>query len=193
MEKVDVLFLQKNLTTYETGLYGGVSRIAMLFALVAYSLANVLNARVAKYKHREHLQQYIKKALGVVVLAALGFAAFVPIAKLVILLTIGPEYVAGVGVMLILTAASFLAIAAIPFIALFYSFDADWYFSISGILQLIIVLVGNAVFVPLYGLEAAAWTRLATRLFLFLFTAVIGLYLYNKHYGAKTQNTVARA
>lgn len=189
IENVDVLFLQKNLTTYETGLYGGVLRVAMVFALVAYSLANVLNARVAKYKSREHLRSYIQKALGVAALAAMGFAAFVPLARLVILLTIGPEYIAGVGVMLILTAASFLAIASIPFIALFYSLEANWYFSVSGILQLIIVLVGNAVFVPIYGLEAAAWTRFATRMFLFLFTVAVGLYLYRKHYGANTQKT----
>ena len=188
IENVDVLFLQKNLTTYETGLYGGVSRIAMLFALVAYSLANVLNARVAKYKTQEHLRVYMKKAFGVVLLSAFGFLVFIPLARLVIFLTIGPEYLAGVGILL--TAASFLAIAAIPFIALFYSFDADWYFSISGILQLAIVLVGNAVLVPLYGLEAAAWTRLATRLFLFIFTAGVGLYLYQKHYGKKVQTAV---
>lgn len=189
IENVDVLFLQKNLTTYETGLYGGVSRIAMIFALVAYSLGNVLNARVAKYKSKEHLQKYLKKSMGVVVLAILGFLAFIPLGKTVIFLTIGPEYYTGIDVLLILTGSSFLAIAAIPFIALFYTLKADWYFSVGGILQLAIVLIGNAVFVPLYGLEAAAWTRLITRTFLFVFTTITGLLMYRKYYGEKTQKT----
>lgn len=189
IENVDVLFVQKNLTAYETGLYSGVSRIAMIVALVAYSLGNVLNARVAKYKDKIHLQKYLKKATGVIILSILGFLIFVPLSKLVIFFTIGPEYYAGNNVLLILTGASFLAIAAIPFIALFYTLEADWYFSIGGILQLAIVLIGNAVFVPLYGLEAAAWTRLVTRGFLFLFTVISGLLMYYKYYGEKTQKT----
>ena len=186
IENIDILFLQSNLTTYETGLYGGVSRIAMLFTLIAYSLANVLNSRVARYKLKKHLAPYLKKSWGVVLLSLLGFLIFIPIAKPLIHFTIGQEYLNGLPVLLMLTGASFLAIASMPFMALFYSFEADWYFSISGILQLVIILIGNAIFVPIFGLEAAAWTRLATRLFLFLFTMLLGQYLYFKHYGKQT-------
>jgi O-antigen/teichoic acid export membrane protein len=109
-----------------------------------------------------------------------------PFARWFILLTIGGEYLAGLPILIILVAASFLALASMPFIALFYSFDASWYFSISGVAQLAIVLLGNLLFVPRYGLAAAAWTRLATRLFLFGFSAGVGLYLYYRKY---VQNT----
>lgn len=187
IENIDVLFLQKYLTSYETGLYGGVSRIAMMFALVAYSLGNVLNARVAKYKDKSHLNKYIKKSFLIIMLSFFGFLAFIPFAKLLILLTIGSEYLSGVPILIILTAASFLAIAAIPFIALFYSFDANWYFSLSGLLQLAIVFIGNIVFVPIYGLQAAAWTRIITRLFLFIFVFALSMYLYYKNYVKKYQ------
>lgn len=193
IENVDVLFLQRNLTTYEAGLYGGVSRIAMMFALVAYSLANVLNARVAKYKDPIHLSKYIKKAFGVAGLALVGFLAVIPFSKWLILFTIGPEYLSGIPILITLIGASFLAIAAIPFIALFYSFDADWYFSLSGVLQLIIVLVGNFIFVPIYGLEAAAWTRVVTRGFLFIFVLILSMYLYYKNYVKKIQPEFSQA
>ncbi len=182
IENVDVLFLQKYLTTYDAGLYSGVNRIAMMIALVAYSLGNVLNPRVARYKTVEHLRPYLKKALGIAGLALVGFLAFIPFSRLAIWLTIGSQYLSGQGILLILTAASFLAIASIPFVALFYSFDADWYFSVSGILQLAIVLIGNIIFVPKFGLEAAAWTRLATRFMLFTFTIISGLIIYQKRY-----------
>lgn len=185
IENVDVLFLQRNLTTYEAGLYGGVSRIAMMFSLVAYSLANVLNARVAKYKDPINLGRYITKAFVVTGFALIGFLGVIPFSKWLILFTIGPEYLSGIPILIILIGASFLAIAAIPFIALFYSFDADWYFSLSGILQLVIVLVGNFIFVPIYGLQAAAWTRVTTRGFLFVFVLIISMYLYYKNYVKK--------
>jgi O-antigen/teichoic acid export membrane protein len=191
IENIDILFLQKNLTSYETGLYSGVSRIAMIFALVAYSLGNVLNARVAKYKDFSHLSKYIKKAFIVAALSLLGFIVFIPFAKLLILLTIGGEYLSGIPILIILTAASFLAVAAIPFIALFYSFNMNWYFSLSGILQLAIVLVGNIIFVPMYGLQAAAWTRLAARVFLLAFTLFLSMYFYYKNYVKKNKSVLS--
>jgi len=180
IENIDILFVQKNLSTYETGLYGGVSRVALFFAIIAYSLGNVLNARVARYKSQDHLAKYLKKALILSGLILISFIIFIPLIKPVILLTIGNEYLAAQNILLILMASSFFALAAIPFIALFYALEADWYFSISGILQLAIVLIGNIFYVPQMGLEAAAWTRFFTRLFLLIFTALIGIIVYKK-------------
>ncbi|MCC6711448.1 MAG: oligosaccharide flippase family protein, partial [Candidatus Pacebacteria bacterium] len=182
IENIDILFVQKYLNTYETGLYGGVSRVALFFAIVAYSLGNVLNARVARYKSQEHLAKYLKKALVLALLIILSFIFFVPLAKPVILLTIGAEYLQAQNILLILTAASFFALAAIPFIALFYALEADWYFSVSGILQLLIVLVGNFIYVPSMGLEAAAWTRFVVRLFLLIFSIVVGYLAFKRQY-----------
>ncbi len=182
IENIDILFVQKYLNTYETGLYGGVSRVALFFAIVAYSLGNVLNARVARYKSQEHLAKYLKKALVLALLIILSFIFFVPLAKPVILLTIGAEYLQAQNILLILTAASFFALAAIPFIALFYALEADWYFSVSGILQLLIVLVGNFIYVPNMGLEAAAWTRFVVRLFLLIFSIVVGYLAFKRQY-----------
>lgn len=183
IENIDILYLQKFLTTYEVGLYSGVSRISLVVALIAYSLGNVLYPRVAKYKNKEDIQAFMKKALLIVLFSVIGFLLFIPFGKLSILLTIGSEYLSGIHILYLLTAASFLAIAAIPFIALFFSFNAHWYFSVSGILQLAVVLIGNTIFVPTYGLEAAAWTRIVTRLVLFGFTFIAAILIYKKNYG----------
>jgi O-antigen/teichoic acid export membrane protein len=185
IENIDVLYLQKYLSTYEVGLYSGVSRISLVFALAAYSLGNVLYPRVAKYRNKEDIKAFIKKAFLILGASVIGFIAFIPFGKLSILLTIGAEYLSGLSVLYLLTASSFIAVASIPFIALFFSFKANWYFSISGILQLIIVLIGNSIFVPLYGLEAAAWTRIAARTTLFIFTFMAAMILYKKTYSSK--------
>ena len=185
IENIDILFVQKYLSSYETGLYGGVSRIALFFAIMAYSLGNVLNARVARYKSAEHLKSYFKKAIGLAVLVILSFAIFIPLAKPVLFFTIGSEFLSGSAILIVLTASSFFALAAIPFIAMFFALDADWYFSLSGILQLLIVLSGTFFFVPEHGLWAAAWTRFATRLFLLLFTILASWLTYRKQYAKK--------
>jgi O-antigen/teichoic acid export membrane protein len=182
IENIDVLFLQSHLTTYETGLYAGIAKIALMFSLVAYSFGGVLNARVAKYKSKDHLSKYIKKALLLFLLCILGFLLFIPFAPQVIYFTIGSSYMTGSSVLIVLLAASFLSISSIPFIALFYSYDVNWYFSLSGIIQLLIVVLGNFIFVPIYGLEASAWTRLTSRIFLILFSAGLGMFFYWKNY-----------
>lgn len=183
IENIDILFVQRNLTAYETGLYGGVSRIALFFAIAAYSVSSVLNARVTRYRSSEHLMSFFKKSFALSTIVLVSFIFFIPLAGPLIFYSIGPEYLSGKIILIILSASSFLTLAAIPFIATFFALDADWYFSVSGILQLIIVLVGNFVFVPQYGLMGAAWTRFATRLFLLLFTVTIALITYRRQYG----------
>lgn len=178
IENLDVLFVQSFLSSYETGLLAGVSRIAMMFSLVAYSLGNVLYPRVARYKTREHLRPYLKKSLFIAVGSVLAFFMFLPFSRLSIFLTVGPEYVPGTHILIILLAAAFLTITTVPFLALFYSFKADWYFSVSGIMQLLVIVGGNLLLVPSFGLEAAAWTRLVARVVLLVFTVLTAWWFY---------------
>ncbi len=178
IENIDILFVQGYLDTYEAGLLGGVSRIALLFNLMAFSLGTVLNPRAAKYQNPKELQSFIKKGWLLVGASLLGFLALVPFADQIILLTIGQQYASGSGILVILLGSAFLSMAVMPFIAVFFSVEVPWYFSVSGVLQLLIVVIGNAVFVPLYGLEAAAWTRLVARAALFVMTVGIALWAF---------------
>lgn len=180
IENIDVLFLQRYLSTYEAGLYSGVSRIAMVFALVAYSLANVLNARVSKYRDKENLSTYLRKCWAIIAVSAVVFLLLIPLSSTLIHFTIGAQYSEGADSLILLLGSSFLTIATVPFIALFYSFKNNWYFSVSGILQLGITLVGNYFLVPSFGLDGAAWTRIVARVALFLFTIVLGLQLFRQ-------------
>ncbi|MGD9129862.1 MAG: oligosaccharide flippase family protein [Candidatus Woesebacteria bacterium] len=182
VENIDILFVQAYLSSYETGLLGGTSRIAMLFSLIAGSLGQVLFPRVAKYKDSKNLKIYLKKAFALLVLVIFGFFIFVNFSKYLIIFTIGEQYLTGLNILIILLASSFITVATVPFIALFYSFKANWYFSLTGLLQLVIIVIGNAIFVPKYGLEASAITRLVARLVIFLFTLIIGFLLYKQTY-----------
>ncbi len=180
LENIDILFAQGYLNSFEAGLLGGVSRIALIFNLLAYSLANVLNTRVAKYRTPESLGPYLSKAWGFLLVSLIGLASVLPFSDLLLLYSIGPEYMAASFTLQVLLAAAFVSIAITPFAALFFSFDAPWYFSISGLGQLFIVLVGNWMFVPVYGIEATAWVRLTARIVLLVFTISLGLWLYQR-------------
>lgn len=182
IEHVDVLFVQKFLTSYETGLLAGASRIALLVLMAAYSLGAVLNPRVSRYTDSKHLRSYWKKAVIISGIALISFVAWIPFNKLAILLTIGPEYLPSADILLILMASSVLAFASIPMIAVFFAVPkAEWYFSVAGIAQLFVIIFGNWLFVPDFGLEATAWTRFASKLLLFIFSAGLAYYFVKKH------------
>ncbi len=187
IENIDVLFVQRYLTTYETGLFGGASRIALLLALAAYSLSNVLNPRVAKYQTKADIAAYLKKAVMIAVASVIGFLLFLPFSGMIINLTIGPAYADGQLILNILMAASFLTVAVVPFMALFFSFDAPWYFSVTGIMQLLVIVLGNVIFVPMFGLEAAAWTRLASRMIFLVVTVCLAAYYYRRKMNTETE------
>lgn len=182
IEHVDVLFVQKFLTSYETGLLGGASRIALLVLMAGYSLASVLNPRVSRYATGTHLTRYWKKALAISALSLTAFLLWIPFNKLAITYTIGPEYLPSASVLLILMASSFLAFASIPLIAVFFALPKkEWYFSLAGIAQLAVILVGNYLFVADYGIIATAWVRLASKAVLFILTLCIATYAIKKH------------
>lgn len=170
IENMDILFAKHYLTAYEAGLLAGAGRIAMLLYVVAYSLANVLNPRVTAYKTRQNFDSFLKKAWSITALAVFGFFLSLPFAPLLIHWTIGPQYAAGNEILIVLMASGFLTIVTVPFIATFYAFKNNRYFSMAAALQLAIILIGNFYFVPSLGLAASVYTRLIARVALLLFT-----------------------
>lgn len=182
IENIDVLFVRGYLSAYETGLLGGVSKIAMVITMVGFSLGNVLYPRVSRYKQSSDLHAYLKKSWFVVAISVVGFVCCIPFTSLMIQWTIGREYIAGQLPLMLLLASAFLTVATIPFLALFYTLEHNRYFSISGIVQLCIIVVGNYAFVPSFGLEAAAWTRLFSRIALFVLTVTWGVIALKKKY-----------
>lgn len=173
IENIDILFVQAYLSDYEAGLLGGVSRIALLLYVLAYALGNVLNPRVAKYQDWFNLHKFWRKAWLIAALCVVGFVLSMFVAPYLIMLTIGQAYLPALGLMRVLLAAGFVTVAAMPFIAFFYSYNLPWYFSVSGIVQLVIVLGGNGLLVPVYGVDVAAWTRLVARIVLLIMTIII--------------------
>lgn len=187
IDYIDVLFVKHYATPLETGVYGGISQLASAVGVIAFSLASVLNARVARYHTKAHLESYIKKALAIAGFAVLGFALYVPFTELSIQLTLGSEYMVGSSLLAVLMLASFILLATVPFIALFYSFETHTYFSISGLGQLAIAVIGGNYLISQYGLEGAVWTKVITRVFLLAVTLIWAFSAYRHRF--KTDST----
>ncbi|HEX7017310.1 MAG TPA: oligosaccharide flippase family protein [Patescibacteria group bacterium] len=180
--QINVLFVQSFLTTYETGLLGGVSKIPLLFSLASMSLSNVLFPRVARYTLIQDLKNYLQKASLLLILIGGGFLITYILAPFLITFTVGNDYLPALSTLRILLAAAFAMIATVPFTALFYSLSDPKYFSITGIIQMLIVVGGNFLLVPVYGLIGSAIAELIARLAIFALTLSWAAWILRQKY-----------
>lgn len=188
IDNIDILIVQKYLNAYETGLLGGAGKIAMLVTLAGYALSTVLNARAARYERWVDKITFVKKGLLLSTIVMIFFLSILPFTHHLIALTIGNAYRESSGILQILLASSSLVIVTTPFTALFFSLkNSEWYFSASGLLQLIIIIVGNVIFVPSFGLAGSAWTKLIAKIVYLVFTLIAAMYFLRK---ARVENNL---
>lgn len=169
-DNLDVLIVQFFLGIYATGIYGGISRVAFLFSVLAISLGNVLNIRASRYQLASDRQAYIKKSWGVVGLSAVGCVAVMAIAPWLLQYTIGAEYLVALPEFRILTLSSFLLFMTIPFSSLFYSIEYPQYFSKIGWLLSGTLLLFDLLLIPVFGLMGAAVARVISRVVVMVLT-----------------------
>lgn len=182
IDSIGILFSKAFLDSYQTGLLGGISRIALLFMLIGVSLSQVLNNRVSRYTKKTDLDSFLKKTFLLCGASSLAFIAIIPFLPLLIHFSIGDEYLVALNPLIILLSSVFIYIISVPFNALFYSFETNSYFSLSGIIQLITVIIANLLLIPSLGISGAAWAQFTTRLVMFLFTIIFASSVYRKKY-----------
>lgn len=185
IDNLDLLLAKHYLTDYETGILAGANRIALLLSVVSGALASVLFPRVAKYHDQANLKRFLQKAFLLSCLLLPTFFLIRPLAPLLIQYSIGPEYLPGSAALEILLAAGIITIISVPYIAPFYAFRGNRYFSLAASLQLLIIFLGNWLYLPQYGLMASAVTRLLAKIALLLFTFFALRHNWRKEFGKK--------
>ncbi len=187
-DNVDVLMVNASLTEYQTGLYSAAARIALMLTLFGLSFGTVFNTRVAQYKDKDHLNKFLAKAN----LFALGSLCLIPIGiiigKPLLVLTAGSQFVAAMPAMNYLMASSFVMMAAIPFIAIFYVVDYPAYFAISGIIQTIVLVGLNALLIPEFGIEGAGLAKFVTRLVVAIYTIFTSYHYARRQFSVSIPN-----
>ena len=171
-DNIDTLMVQSFMSSYDTGVWSGAVRIATFGSLLGWTVGSVLSNRVARYDEPKHLKEYLKKAWKISLLSFVVLCLAIPFAKLAIVLTVGSEYLGGVLPLQILLVATGIAGAVSPYSALFYLFDRPQYYAITGIFSMIILLIGDYIFIPIYGLNGAAYVRVGVKILTLLFTII---------------------
>lgn len=184
-DNLDILMVQSFMSSYDVGLWGGAVRLATFANLVGWSIGSVLNVRVARYNHIDHLREYLRKAWKLSLVVFLSILISIPLAEFAIHYSIGPSYLDATIPLQILLISIAISGATVPYIALFYVFNSPEYYALSGLLQTALLFLGDLYFIPLFGLVGSAWVRVAVRLALFIFTLYYAKRSYFNHFSKR--------
>lgn len=181
-DNLDILMVQSFMSSYDVGLWGGAVRLATFVNLVGWSIGSVLNVRVARYNHIDHLREYLRKAWKLSFVVFLSILISIPLAEFAIHYSIGLSYIEVTLPLQILLLSIAISAATVPYIALFYVFESPEYYALSGLLQITLLIVGDLYLIPLYGLVGSAWVRVAVRMALLIFTLYYARRSYYNHF-----------
>ncbi|MBM3283078.1 hypothetical protein FJY90_02380 [Candidatus Gottesmanbacteria bacterium] len=186
--RLDILMLFALLTSfsapYEAGIYSGAARFIAPFPLFAGSFSTVIAPKLATLSDREQLKIFIKK----VILATLGliFSIFIlmAIARPFLFLILGEKSEPSVPVLQLLLVSQIFFVASIPSVNLaIYHLKKPYILTLNAILQLVIVVLGNFIFIPRFNRFGPALSLIIAYLVTLVLTSYLSYYYFRKRHG----------
>ncbi len=151
--RVDVIIVLHALSTYETGIYAAAKQLALGVPLIIGSFATVLAPRFASLE-KSKLHAYFNKTIYLSLIFVAGLIIGIIIAPLVISL-FGPQYQDSSRFLQLLLATYIPFILSTPAVNLvIYSMGKPGFITMVSLIQLLIIVLINSLFVSSVGLMA---------------------------------------
>lgn len=148
--RIDILMLAWLSSSFVTGIYASAARLMLVFPVIISSFSSVIAPRFASFNDLQSMRSYFKKTL----LASLGLAAamgisLIIIAKPLMLIIYGKDYLGAVFTFKVLTLAFLPLLLSIPTVnSLVYFFKKSSILSFISGVQLALVFLLNLIFIP---------------------------------------------
>ena len=174
-ERLDLFLLGRFRGVQEAGLYGGVLTLALIPDYVAGMLATVLQPRVVRLQERGELLAFNRKVmLAMLPFGLVALVAAVSVGDTIVALTLGPRFAPGVPAFIALVAGSLTWLVLTPVSAMLISMTAPRTNTVLTIVQLVILVGGGVLLIPIYGATGAAVAVAGTRVTLSVAVMLIG-------------------
>lgn len=152
ISRIDVVLLNLLSTSYQAGIYAAASRITLFFSLLIASLGSIVNPRFSGFDNKDKVASYMKKLFLLVTAISASMLILVLFAKPIIMLVFGDKYTDSISVF------QWLTVAMIPFIytlittpALMYSFNKPSFIAKLTIVQVLVIIAIELIFIPVLG------------------------------------------
>ncbi len=150
--RVDILLLNSIAGNFQAGIFAASSRIALLFSIVVSSLGNVVAPRFSSFTTKDQIANYLKKLFLLVGVVSAFMITCVFLARPIILLVFGNQYLEAIPVFQLLT------LAMIPFLftivtvnPIIYSYNHPHFIALTSFIQTVILVVVDILLIPHFG------------------------------------------
>lgn len=179
--RLDVLMIVSIKNPSEAGIYAIASRIIAIYPLLAGSFSTVIAPRLSVTREKADLKAFMIK----VTLATLAIVGTI----ILLIIFAGPFMVIlfadkgelAISVFRLLLISMIFFVGSVPAVSLvIYYLKKPYVLTINSVLQLIIVVIGNLIFIPKFGRFGAAYSLILAYGITLILTSVLTYYHYKQ-------------
>ncbi|OGG18080.1 hypothetical protein A3D78_01115 [Candidatus Gottesmanbacteria bacterium RIFCSPHIGHO2_02_FULL_39_14] len=150
--RLDVLMLVSIKNATEAGIYSTASRVISIYPLLSGSFLTVIAPKIAVITDLYELKKYLRK----IIFATLGLIStilfMIMMARPFMIILFGEKTDPAVPVFRLLLLSMIFFVGSVPAVSVaIYYFKKPFILTVNSVIQLAIVVLGNLIFIPIYG------------------------------------------
>ena len=171
--RVDIILLNLLHSSFAAGIFAAAGRVTLLFTLLVSALGSVVAPRFSSFTGKKDTLAYLKKLSLLIGAVSLFMILTVFLARPIITLVFGSEYLDAIPVFQV------LAIAMISFLfsiattnPIIYTFNQPHFFAQITVLQVVVLVVLDLLLIPTYGAMAPCISIGVSNVLVFVLSSV---------------------
>jgi len=171
--RVDIILLNLLHSSFAAGIFSAAGRVTLLFTLLVSALGSVVAPRFSAFVDKKDTLAYLKKLIPLIGAISLAMIASVLLARPIITIVFGQEYINSIPVF------QALGLAMIPFLfsivttnPIIYTFNQPRFFAHITILQVVVLVVLDLILIPHHGALAPCYSIGVSNLLVFTLSSV---------------------
>ncbi|MEK7172825.1 MAG: oligosaccharide flippase family protein, partial [Patescibacteria group bacterium] len=178
--KIDQVMIGHYLGLVDVAVFTVAWQLIQVFPVLTGSITSVLMPKISGLGSKAELNAFVWRVFKWVFVGSIGIALLIYPSQYLINFLFGQKYLAAMPVYLILAFSLLLNILAIPFSMTVVVFNKTHIMAVATLVQTILFVVCNLLFIPRYGIMGSAYTYVISMLANFVWNAVWALYLLKK-------------
>lgn len=179
--RLDVLMLIPLSSSFEAGIYSAAFKIVYLYILLAGSFSMVIAPRLSSFPSAAFAVNYLRKIILVVLMILASMLVMYLIAPWFVPLILTQRYVLSIAVFrTLLIPMAFFTMTIPPVNFLLYTLKKPQISTFNTFIQLLIILIGNSVFIPSFGRFGPVITLTLAYAFTFMSATSFAVYFYRR-------------
>jgi O-antigen/teichoic acid export membrane protein len=180
VSRVDQVMVSRLLGLEEVAVFTVAWQLIQFFPVIYSSISSVLMPKISSLTDKESLKVFVKRSFKWVAVVVVGLGMLVYPSQYLIHFLFGVKYDASMPIYVILAYGYLLGVLVVPFSLVINVFNKTHWVTVSGVMQMVVTLVGNIIFIPLYGIMGAAYTFAVGAILTFIWNVALAVVLLKR-------------